>query len=225
MTTHRTTRPRLTRWRRRDSERGAALVEAALVLPVAMLIIMGIVEFGLLFGDELTVSSTVGVAARAASAHAKSNASDPGGGTGLMEQYVIPAVKSKYSARSGDILVLYRADGTNGSGDPTGLPQGISNQKDIANCGGTFQHCVKYTYSGGDWVYQSGFWNADQQSACADGVTDSVGVYLFTKHSLVSGNLLGPILANGGSSSSRDVQDHSVFRFEPIMNDCAATAP
>jgi len=42
--------------RRRKGERGATLVEAALVLPVLLLIIVAILELGLAFKDYLTVS-------------------------------------------------------------------------------------------------------------------------------------------------------------------------
>lgn len=41
---------------RRNKEGGATLVEAAFVLPVLLLVVIGIVEFGLVFKDYLTVS-------------------------------------------------------------------------------------------------------------------------------------------------------------------------
>jgi hypothetical protein len=40
----------------RDKESGATLVEAAIVLPVLLLVVIGIMEFGLAFKDFLTVS-------------------------------------------------------------------------------------------------------------------------------------------------------------------------
>lgn len=40
----------------RDSENGATLVEAAVILPVLILVVVGIIEFGLAFKDYLTVS-------------------------------------------------------------------------------------------------------------------------------------------------------------------------
>ncbi len=48
--------------------RGAAAVEAAIVLPVVLLIFVGIVEFGLIFKDALAVSSAVRAGARIAAA-------------------------------------------------------------------------------------------------------------------------------------------------------------
>ncbi|MCL1595726.1 MAG: pilus assembly protein [Actinomycetia bacterium] len=50
--------------RRKNGERGAALVEFAVVLPLLMLLIFGIIEFGLLFRERLTIASAASSAAR-----------------------------------------------------------------------------------------------------------------------------------------------------------------
>ena len=42
--------------RRRNEDQGATLIEAAVVIPVLLLVIVGIMEFGLAFKDFLTVS-------------------------------------------------------------------------------------------------------------------------------------------------------------------------
>jgi len=53
-------------WIRRPKkrERGAALVEMAVVLPLLMLLIFGIIEFGLLFRERLTIASAASSSAR-----------------------------------------------------------------------------------------------------------------------------------------------------------------
>ncbi len=56
------------RARRARGERGAALVEAAVITPVFALLIFGILEFGLTFRDYLTVSNASRDSARGASA-------------------------------------------------------------------------------------------------------------------------------------------------------------
>lgn len=40
----------------RDKERGASLIEASIIVPVLILVVIGILEFGLAFKDYLTVS-------------------------------------------------------------------------------------------------------------------------------------------------------------------------
>lgn len=42
--------------RRRDNERGATLIEASLIMPIMILIMLGTLEIGLAFKDYLTVS-------------------------------------------------------------------------------------------------------------------------------------------------------------------------
>jgi Flp pilus assembly protein TadG len=55
----------------RRGERGAALVEAAIVTPVFFLILFGIVEFSLAFHDQLTEANMGRAGARAGSTHGK----------------------------------------------------------------------------------------------------------------------------------------------------------
>jgi hypothetical protein len=50
--------------RRLADDRGAALIEASLVAPVLLIIVLAIMEYGLVFRDYLTVSDTVADAAR-----------------------------------------------------------------------------------------------------------------------------------------------------------------
>lgn len=60
-------RERMRRGRR--DERGAALIEAAIIMPVLLLIVFGVFEFGLLFRDELTLAQSTRDGARAGSAY------------------------------------------------------------------------------------------------------------------------------------------------------------
>ena len=47
------------------SQRGAALIEAAIIMPVLLMIVFGVFEYGLLFRDELTLAQSTRDGARA----------------------------------------------------------------------------------------------------------------------------------------------------------------
>ena len=51
-------------WRRQD---GQAIVELALVLPVLLLLLVGILKFGLLYNNYITLTDSVRVGARSLS--------------------------------------------------------------------------------------------------------------------------------------------------------------
>ena len=51
-------------WRRARGERGQALVEFALVIPVLMLILLGILKFGILYNNYLQLTDAVRVRSR-----------------------------------------------------------------------------------------------------------------------------------------------------------------
>jgi Flp pilus assembly protein TadG len=53
--------------RRADRERGQALVELALVLPIFLLLLLGIVQFGSVFRDYIALTDATRVGARQAS--------------------------------------------------------------------------------------------------------------------------------------------------------------
>ena len=59
-------------------DRGAAVVETAIVAPILLLIIFGIVEFGLLFGTKLDVSQGAREAARLAAVNYQSSGNSSG---------------------------------------------------------------------------------------------------------------------------------------------------
>ena len=54
----------------RHSESGQSLVEMALITPVLLLLLCGIIEFGILFGNQLSIQNDSREGARYASIHA-----------------------------------------------------------------------------------------------------------------------------------------------------------
>jgi hypothetical protein len=171
-------------------DRGVAAVEAAIITPVLFLLLFGIIEFGLVFKDQLAITSAVRSGARIASAEpriatfATDAASAVAREAGAVDM-------SKVTA-----LWIYQADPTNGH--PIGA-------------GGTFNscstNCIQYKWdaSSSSFKQTSGSWPATSQHAC-QGSQDSVGVYLAYNHLAVTKAIF----------STMGLNSYTVMRFEPI---------
>ncbi len=61
---------------KRDGEEGAALVEMAIVLPILVLLVFGIIEFGIAFNKRLTIGNATQSSARVATAVANNEYAD-----------------------------------------------------------------------------------------------------------------------------------------------------
>ncbi len=59
-----TAKPAPGRTRRADGDQGAALVEFSFIAPLFLLLLLGILEFGLVFRDDITITDSVNDAAR-----------------------------------------------------------------------------------------------------------------------------------------------------------------
>lgn len=187
---------RMFRRRSRD-DRGAVAVEAALVTPLILLIVFGIIEFTLLLKDAVAVTSAVRVGTRTASA-------EPRVPTFLddtalaMTRTVQTLSKDGLAGAKGGNLYIYEANPS------TGFPLGSS--ADTFTCG---QNCVRYDWDTGaqKFVYRSGTWDYKQVNACTgDRNHTVVGVRLEYRHSFLTG------VFGGGKT----LTDESVQSFEPI---------
>jgi hypothetical protein len=168
-------------------DRGVAAVEAAIITPIFLLLVFGIIEFGLVFKDQLAITSAVRAGARIASAEPRiATFADDAAAQVAQEGSALDMKDVKE-------LWVYRADGS-------GHPQGA---------GGTFgscsTDCIKYTWSGSTFVKSGGTWDSTKQNAC-QGTQDSVGVYLSFNHPGVTQTFFNAI----GLSS------YTVMRLEPI---------
>lgn len=183
--------------RRSIGGRGAALVEAALVLPVFLTALFAIIEYGLLYASQ----STAGHATRAGVRYAAANYAIAGNQTGAANSTRDRIVLNLQSRTKTDVpleLWIYQSTTT---GTPTG--------DDFANCG---TDCLRYTWNGHTFALQSGSWT--DPDACGATI-DSVGVYLTMRHTFVSGFF--------GSSITQSF--HSVARLEPLpTQQCPAGA-
>lgn len=199
-------RPHGARRRERCGERGAVVVEAAILLPVIALLLFGLVEFGLIFKDELTVSNASGSAARAGAAIPKQ---------ADYQDQMIDELNGRLAGtglRSGDKFVIYRAE-------PDGLPGNANNEGEIWDaCGPATADCTRYEYDGSDWVQNGAAeWTASEQNACRDtiGGIDQIGVFLSITHDYVTGFI---------GVGSRQVTNRAVYALEPLLpGECEPT--
>ena len=197
---------------RNVNERGATAVEAALLTPLLVLVLFGIIETSLLMRDVVSASSSTRVATRVSSVSA-------GGGPGTCQASANPppctpasvpalaqaaadAVQKAGTAMPKDQInwiLIYNAD-------TTGWPIG-SNK--TATCS---SDCVKYVWDAGldKFRYSSGTWASTSINACInDPQRMSVGVILNSTHDWITG-LFGPGIT---------IQERNVTQFEPLPFD------
>jgi hypothetical protein len=173
-----------------DRERGAVLVEAALIFPLLIFVVLGIAEYSLAYRNSLSVSSASRAGARTASALARNAnyATDT-------RDAVAAALSALPKSRWQEVWV-YQAQ------KPTDAAPGLPDSGDFTSC----TKCVRFTWDAAtsSWS-QAGTWDDQTQDACA-GEADYIGVYVKAEHRYVT-KLFG---------TSRTLQDHTVMRFEPI---------
>jgi Flp pilus assembly protein TadG len=193
------------------SERGAVVVEAALVTPLLMALVLGIIEMALLMKDDVALTSAVRNGGRIASANAGAGpggvAADDGSclspcspaSAPMFAQMAANAIQTAGGALPKDSiqeLWIYKANdkGYPGADGSTAMVCGTN--------------CVKYKWmaSKDQFRYFSGSWTSTSVNACANNNPDSVGVYMKAQHSFVSGFFSRNIM----------IDDHAVFTFEPL---------
>lgn len=185
----------MARRHRERADRGSVAIEAALVIPVLMLVLFGIVEFSMLLRDHVALTAAARSGARMGSAEPRMStfatdmaAAVARSGTGMPASTI-------------QELWVYEA---NVKGYPT-------NGGSILGTGTTFTtcdtRCRRFTYAGGTFTAAGGSWSEMDVNACpGDAGMTSVGVYIRANHRFISG-LFG---------SSVQITDHAVMRFEPI---------
>jgi Flp pilus assembly protein TadG len=175
------------RGRAERSERGAALVEAAILMPLVLLIVFGAIEFSSLYKDAAVVSSAARSGGRVASAEPR----NPD-----MPKDVAAAVATALGnlpATSPQQLIVY--DGS--CSDPTSCGKAVSF---------TWNSSTKSWNTGG---YNPPSWIA-QQNLCTsdDSQWARVGVYVKAQHPFVT-NLFG-------TNANKSLVSKALFRVEPV---------
>jgi Flp pilus assembly protein TadG len=192
-------RPRRGGVRRSFDERGAALVETVILLPLVLLIVFGVVEFSSAYHDASVTSDATRAGGRIASAQAR----NPSYATNAA-QSVAAALKT-LPAQEPQELWIYKANAKGYPGSGT----------DFASC---TTKCIKYTWNSAtdDWNYATpggGGWDATTHQVCSEPF-DQIGIYVRIRHDFVT-NLFGAQIG---------LDDHSVFRFEPTPSAVCATS-
>ena len=182
-----------------NRERGATLLEFALVAPVLLLLIFGAFEYGMFFKDYLTVSNTTRTGARVGSAAGSSADAD---------YQIIQAVKAAATALPGGAnaiqqISIYKASSTGGG--PTSTCQTTSSAADKCNTYTASAFAQPATSFGcGAGSIDSAWCPTTRVDSQALG-PDYLGVWVKTTHTFMT-KLFGP---------SRTITDHVVMRIEP----------
>lgn len=202
-----------------ERQGGAALVEMAIALPLLVLLVFGILEFGLAFQDRLTVSNGTQSAGRVAAALGNQEDADIA---------ILQAVKQSLGIlpnSGGDVISFVQIWKSNGSGVGTCLAPG--------NGGPT---CNWYKYdpdTACDWVpcpapgplfdrYGGGYIPGIPDDAGGRDVTldddglDVVGVTVLFSHNWLTGVLpFSDIVCDVDGDGSDCWADTALFRLEP----------
>lgn len=195
----RSKRTRLTPFRGTD-ERGAAAVEAAIVLPLILLMFLGMVELTVLMKSHLEVTSLAREGARTASSEPR-----------LPNFYddAVAAIVRSASAMDYDRVKVWVYDVPSG-GD--GAPP--------SSCGTST--CMSFSWTGGGGPpTRSGTWDPSTINACLrDPAAQSVGVYVQASHDWMFQLFPDSVPADPGSNTW--VKSRSVMKFEPVIPKPAA---
>ncbi len=187
--------------RHTERERGAVLVEFALVAPVLLLLIFGSMEYGLFFKDYLTVSNTTRTGARVGSA----------AGSGADADYqILQAVKASANALPGGAnsiqqISIYKS--TLAGGGPTATCKTTSSAADRCNTYTAAAFAQPLTKFGCGTGSIDSVWCPTTRGDSQAIGPDYLGVWVKTTHGFVT-KLFG---------TSRTITDSVVMRIEPKM--------
>jgi len=183
----------MTKRRRGDGERGAVLVETAILLPIILLITFGLIEFSSVYQSASVASGAARSAARTASAESRLP-------TFATDAALAAATALKtVSADEPVEMWVYKA---NDKGYP-----GANGNTSFTTCDTS---CIKYNWIPSSRSFDTANpggsgWAASSQNACDSSNWDSVGVYVKLTHKFLT-KLFGATIT---------LTDHAVFRLEP----------
>jgi Flp pilus assembly protein TadG len=176
--------------RPKRDDRGSALVEMALLLPILMIVVFGIIEWSSAYHDASVTADAARAGGRMASAES------------LNTSYATNAASAVASslqslpAAAPQELWVYKANSNGYPGSGTNFSTCSTN-------------CIKYTWQSASKTFNTASpggsgWPASSQQVCTEPF-DEVGIYVKINHSFIT-NLFGATVT---------LSDHAVFRLEP----------
>ena len=182
---------------RRARDRGAVAVETALVTPVLIVVLLGIIELPMLIRDYVAVTSAARSGARIGSAGPADTAPSASGFVQLAADAVGRSGSSLPAGALKSVLV-YKANSN-------GYPGGLTSMPD--SCSG-ISSCVTLRWSDVSQTFtvSGGTWPSSTVNACFPNNVDAIGVGVVADHEVLSG-LIG---------STIRMTDHAVMDFEPM---------
>ncbi len=193
-------------WRKKGKhERGATLVEAALITPVFFLLIFGILEMGLLYRDALTNSNAAKEGARSASVNGSSTSADY-----LILRSIENGIGS-IGIENLENIVVFKASGPNDTVPDacrTGSQPGVCNRYDAASFFRELNVAGTSTPTG-NFGCRPGFsidrhWCPSERNTTL-GASEYVGVHVETRHDYITGFF----------GASTTLEDTNIIRLEP----------
>lgn len=198
-------------------------VEAAIVLPLLLVLALGTIEVALLLRDHVAATTFARAGARTASAEPRFGTNTAGfghtgtGSTSSFAQDAADAMQRASSTLARDSIDFIRVYLANRQGYPSQTVGGWASDgtSDFSSCPPST--CVQYRWvegTGGNpgrFTWQSGSWDPRTINACiGDNGVQSVGVLVQVDHPWVVG------FFGGGSTK---VRANTVMRFEPLTRD------
>lgn len=184
-------------------QQGAVLVEAALVLPVMILVVMGIIEFGFAFASSTTATGSSRSGARLGAAAYATAGTIPANQRAAADQIAATVSADLVGLTSADPvgMLIYRVDKSSAEGAPVG---GFPTNNNINS--GCTTDCFVYEWDGTEMTWSSGGWPTPD--ACGMEL-DSIGVYVLAKHNYITGMIGNHVYVDG----------ETVMRLEPLPSD------
>jgi hypothetical protein len=191
------------RWalRRARDERGNALVEAVIIIPLLMLLTFGCIEFGIGFSQKGGLESVARSGARIGATLTDDDNAAAGGiypaphtQIGIDTMSAVNDALGETSLPELNHLFVYKIDGSSGTSSYSS-----------GSCTSATT-CMSFDYDGTQFVYAGGSWDKTLRDACTSGQQDRIGVTIQGTFHFLTG-LVG--------SGNIALNETSVLQLEP----------